>query len=97
MFGLTMDKLVVIGVIAAFVIGPQRLPRAAAALAQLTRRVRDYTGTARERLSDELGPEFREIEWEKLDPRQYDPRRIIQDALRDDSHTDKTPDPSRRS
>jgi len=84
MFGLTMDKIVILGVIAAFVIGPQRLPRAAAALAQLVRRVRDYTGSAKERLSDELGPEFQEIEWKKLDPRQYDPRRIIQEALRDE-------------
>jgi sec-independent protein translocase protein TatB len=84
MFGLTMDKLVLIGVIAAFVIGPQRLPRAAAGLAQLVRRIRDYTGTAKERLNDELGPEFQEIEWQKLDPRQYDPRRIVREALRDD-------------
>jgi sec-independent protein translocase protein TatB len=84
MFGLTMDKLLLLGVIAAFVIGPQRLPRAAAGLAQLVRRARDYTGAAKERLSDELGPEFQEIEWQKLDPRQYDPRRIIRDALRDE-------------
>jgi sec-independent protein translocase protein TatB len=84
MFGLTMDKLLLLGVIAAFVIGPQRLPAAATGLAQIVRRFRDYTGDAKERLSEELGPEFQEIEWQKLDPRQYDPRRIIQNALRDE-------------
>jgi sec-independent protein translocase protein TatB len=28
-----------------------------------------------------LGPEFDEVDWKKLDPRQYDPRRIVRDAL----------------
>jgi sec-independent protein translocase protein TatB len=31
-----------------------------------------------------MGPEYDEIDWKKLDPRQYDPRRIIRDALLDD-------------
>ncbi|HEV7169154.1 MAG TPA: Sec-independent protein translocase TatB, partial [Micrococcaceae bacterium] len=28
-----------------------------------------------------LGPEFEDVDWRKLDPRQYDPRRIIREAL----------------
>jgi sec-independent protein translocase protein TatB len=31
-----------------------------------------------------MGPEFDEVDWKKLDPRQYDPRRIIREALLDD-------------
>ncbi len=31
-----------------------------------------------------MGPEFDDLDWKKLDPRQYDPRRIIREALTDD-------------
>ena len=31
-----------------------------------------------------MGPEFDEVDWTKLDPRQYDPRRIVREALLDD-------------
>jgi sec-independent protein translocase protein TatB len=36
---------------------------------------------AKDRMRDEMGPDFDEIDWKKLDPRQYDPRRIIREAL----------------
>ena len=28
-----------------------------------------------------MGPEFDDVDWKALDPRQYDPRRIVRDAL----------------
>jgi sec-independent protein translocase protein TatB len=31
-----------------------------------------------------LGPDFDDMDWKKLDPRQYDPRRIIREALKED-------------
>lgn len=92
MFGLTIDKVLVIAVLAAFLIGPDRLPAAAASLARLVRGLRELATGARERLRDEVGPEFDDVDWQKLDPRQYDPRRIIRDALLDDtSHPASTP------
>ena len=39
---------------------------------------------AKDRMREEMGPEFDEVDWKKLDPRQYDPRRIIREALVDD-------------
>lgn len=84
MFGLTFEKLLLIAVIAAFLLGPERLPHYAAKLADLVRALRGFTATAKTRLADELGPELTETDWKKLDPRQYDPRRIIRDALTDD-------------
>jgi hypothetical protein len=33
------------------------------------------------RMRDELGPEYQDIDWKKLDPRQYDPRQIVRDSL----------------
>ncbi|WP_378146975.1 Sec-independent protein translocase TatB [Cnuibacter sp. UC19_7] len=85
MFGLTFEKLLLIGVIAVFVIGPQRLPEYSARLAGLVKRLRGMADGAKERMREEMGPEFDEVDWKKLDPRQYDPRRIIRDALLDET------------
>lgn len=83
--GLTLDKLIVIGVIAAIILGPERLPAAAERLAGLVRGVRDLANGAKDRMREEMGPEFDDVDWRKLDPRQYDPRRIVREALRDDA------------
>lgn len=84
MFGLTFEKLLIIGVIAAFLIGPERLPHYAAVLGRFARQVRDFANGAKERVKDEMGDEYESTDWKKLDPRQYDPRRIIREALADE-------------
>jgi sec-independent protein translocase protein TatB len=83
-FGLTFDKLLIIGIIAVFLLGPERLPYYASQLARLVRSMRDMANGAKERMREEMGPDFDDIDWKKLDPRQYDPRRIIREALLDD-------------
>lgn len=84
-FGLTFEKILLIGVIAAVIIGPERLPKAAEAFAKFVRRAGEYLRDTKSRMRDELGPEIDEVDWRKLDPRQYDPRRIIRDALLEDA------------
>jgi sec-independent protein translocase protein TatB len=84
-FGLTIEKLLVIGVIAALLIGPERLPRYAESLARFTQRARDYVRDAKTRVKDEMGDDFEDVNWRDLDPRRYDPRRIIREALLDDA------------
>lgn len=83
-FGLTFDKLLIIAIIAVFLIGPDRLPGYAAQLARLVKSLRGMADGAKERMREEMGPEFDEVDWKKLDPRQYDPRRIIREALVDE-------------
>ncbi|HMH59507.1 MAG TPA: Sec-independent protein translocase TatB [Galbitalea sp.] len=83
-FGLSFEKVLIIAIIAAFLIGPQKLPQYAASLARLVRRVRQMADSAQDRVREEMGPEFEELDWRKMDPRQYDPRRIIREALLDD-------------
>lgn len=83
--GLTFEKLLIIMVIAVFVIGPDRLPHYAQKFAQLVRSIRQLASGAKDRMRDEMGPEFDEVDWRKLDPRQYDPRRIIRDALMEEN------------
>ncbi|WOF24446.1 Sec-independent protein translocase TatB [Microbacterium betulae] len=83
--GLTIEKIALIGFIAALIVGPERLPRYAENLAVLIRRARDWLQGARTRVKDEMGEDFDDVDWQKLDPRQYDPRRIIREALLDDA------------
>ena len=83
-FGLTFEKLLLIGVIAAVIIGPERLPKAAETFAGFVRRAGEYLRDTKSKMRDEIGPEIDDVDWRKLDPRQYDPRRIIREALVDD-------------
>ncbi len=83
-FGLTIEKLLLIGLIAALLVGPDRLPRYAEGLAKLLGRLREFLRGAKTRVRDEMGEDFDDVDWRRLDPRQYDPRRIIREALLDD-------------
>lgn len=84
-FGINGSEFIVLLVVAAVVLGPERLPRYAQQLARLIRELRRMAQGASAQMRDELGPEFDEIDWRKLDPRQYDPRRIVREALADTS------------
>ena len=84
-FGYDMEKFLLLLLVAALLLGPERLPRYAEAFARFVKQAGDYLRGARDRMREEVGPEIDELDWRKLDPRQYDPRRIIRDALMDDS------------
>lgn len=79
--GLSFEKMLVILIIAAFVIGPERLPYYASKLADLVRTARRALNSAKSQLQEELGEDF---DWKQYDPRQYDPRKIIRDAILED-------------
>lgn len=80
-WGLTFEKLLLIGLIAVILIGPDRLPGYAAQFGRLIRSLRDMANGAKNRMREEMGPDYDDVDWKKLDPRQYDPRRIIREAL----------------
>jgi sec-independent protein translocase protein TatB len=89
MIGLTFDKIILIAVIGAFLIGPQRLPALAASLGRLVRYLRQLADGAKRRVREEMGDDFDAVDWKQLDPRQYDPRRIIRGAFVDDLTSDE--------
>ena len=88
MFGLSGEKLLILGLIAVIVLGPERLPEYAKGLANIIKSIRKMAEGAKTQLKDELGEDYNDLDWRKLDPRQYDPRRIIRDAL------NETPEPT---
>lgn len=81
-------ELMILVFLALLLIGPEKLPQYAQQLAKLVRTLKEMMSGAKETLKDELGDDFEELQ--KFDPRQYDPRRIVRDALND-------PAPARRS
>ncbi len=83
MFDINAWELVIILLVAFVVIGPERLPEYAAKLGRLVRQGKLMAENARGQLREQLGPEYEDIDWRAYDPRQYDPRRIVRDALAD--------------
>ncbi len=81
LFGISAGEFIVLVAVAAIVLGPERLPDYARQLARLIRELRNMAQGAGAKVREEMGPEFDEIDWRKLDPRQYDPRRIVREAL----------------
>lgn len=82
-------ELVVILLVVALVVGPDRLPEYARQLAQFVRAARDQVTKVRERVDEEVQAELGDIDWKSLDPRQYDPRRIVREALLDEPGTSR--------
>ena len=80
-------EILVLVVAGLFVLGPERLPSAAAWLGRTVRQVREYATGAREQLRSELGPEFDELRKPLEDlrsVRDLNPRRMVTRHLLDD-------------
>jgi sec-independent protein translocase protein TatB len=81
MFGLSAEKIIILLLLAVLILGPERLPLYAQKLGEWVRKLRQLIDSAQTQMKTELGDEFEDLDWRKLDPRQYDPRRIVREAL----------------
>jgi sec-independent protein translocase protein TatB len=80
-------EILVLIVAGLFILGPERLPSAAAWAGKAVRQVREYATGAREQLRGELGPEFDELRKpleELRGLRNLNPRTAVQRTLFDD-------------
>ncbi len=85
MLGINGGEFLLLILVALVVVGPERLPRYAEQLGAWVRTARGYALDAKKRVSEELGEDVADVDWAALDPRRYDPRRIVREALLDDS------------
>lgn len=83
-FDINGSEFLLLIVVAVIVVGPERLPRYAAQLGAWVRTLRAFLRTAKQRVDAELGDQAADVDWAALDPRRYDPRRIVREALLDD-------------
>ena len=84
MFDINGGEFLILLVVAVLVIGPERLPKYAEQLGQLAKRAKALLQETKSRVDDELGDDLKDVDWAALDPRKYDPRRIVREALLDD-------------
>jgi sec-independent protein translocase protein TatB len=80
-------EILVLVVAGLFILGPERLPGAAAWVGRTIRQVREYATGAREQLRNELGPEFDELRKPLEDLRglrDFNPRNAVRRTLFDD-------------
>ncbi|MPV39137.1 twin-arginine translocase TatA/TatE family subunit, partial [Georgenia subflava] len=94
MVGINGGELVVLLVLAFLLIGPERLPELAQQLGRLTRELKKLATGAKEKVKEELGPDVGDLS--VFDPRQYDPRRIVREALMDDDEPQPARPPAAR-
>lgn len=83
-FGISTWEFLILIVLAAVLIGPDRLPEYLAKFRTFVRSARDMAEGAKTQLKEQMGPEFQDVDWRQYDPRQYDPRRIVREALGED-------------
>jgi sec-independent protein translocase protein TatB len=80
-------EILVLGIAGLFILGPERMPEAAAWLGRNIRKLREYASGARDQLRAEMGPEFDEIRKPLQDLQQlrnFDPKRAVSRYLTDD-------------
>jgi sec-independent protein translocase protein TatB len=86
MFDISWSEFLILIIAGLFILGPERLPSAAAWLGKTVRQVREYATGAREQLRSELGPEFDELRKPLEDLRglrNFDPKRAVTKHLLD--------------
>jgi sec-independent protein translocase protein TatB len=69
MFDINKFEFVVLALIALVVLGPEQLPKYAADAGRFIRQVRAMATDARREVQESLGPEFKDIDLESLNPR----------------------------
>jgi sec-independent protein translocase protein TatB len=74
MFNIGWGEFLILIVAGLLILGPERLPEAAAWLGRTVRQIREFANGAREQLRNELGPEFDELRAPLEDLRGFNPR-----------------------
>ena len=79
MFDLNITKILVLGVLGLVIFGPEQLPRMAAQAGRALRDLRRLADAARNDLTESLGPEFRDFDFNDLNPRAFVRKHLLED------------------
>lgn len=82
---LSFTKLLVLGVVALVIFGPERLPAMAAQAGRALRELRRLADGAKSELQDSLGPEFGQFDISDLNPKQFVRKHLMEDLSGDGS------------
>ncbi|GGW32541.1 sec-independent protein translocase protein TatB [Streptomyces lucensis JCM 4490] len=74
-------ELVTIIVLAVLVFGPDKLPKVIQDVTRTIRKIREFSESAKHDIRSELGPEFKDFEFEDLNPKTYIRKHLDGDEL----------------
>ncbi|MFJ9741587.1 sec-independent translocase [Streptomyces sp. NPDC101166] len=64
-------ELVTLAVLAVLVFGPDKLPKVIQDMTRTIRKIREFSDSAKQDIRAELGPEFKDFEFEDLNPKTF--------------------------
>lgn len=74
-------ELVTIVVLAVLVFGPDKLPKVIQDVTRTIRKIREFSESAKQDIRTELGPEFKDFEFEDLNPKTFIRKQLDGDDL----------------
>ena len=74
-------ELVTLVVLAVLVFGPEKLPKMIQDVTRTIRKIRDFSESAKADIREELGPEFKDFEFEDLNPKAFIRKQLDNDEL----------------
>jgi sec-independent protein translocase protein TatB len=80
MFDIGAPEILVLGILAVIVFGPDKLPGLARKAAKALRYVRQMAGSAQNQLKTELGPDFDDLDFRDLNPKAFVQKHLFSDV-----------------
>lgn len=74
-------ELVTLVVLAVLVFGPDKLPKMIQDVTRTIRKIREFSESAKQDIRSELGPEFKDFEFEDLNPKTFIRKQLDNDEL----------------
>ncbi|MFI6491949.1 sec-independent translocase [Streptomyces sp. NPDC050564] len=74
-------ELVTLVVLAVLVFGPEKLPKMIQDVTRTIRKIREFSESAKADIREELGPEFKDFEFEDLNPKTFIRKQLDNDEL----------------
>jgi sec-independent protein translocase protein TatB len=74
-------ELVTLVILAVLVFGPDKLPKVIQDVSRTIRKIREFSESAKQDIREELGPEFKDFEFEDLNPKTFIRKHLDSDDL----------------
>lgn len=74
-------ELVMLAILAVLIFGPDKLPKVIQDAARIIRKVRAFSDQAQQDIREELGPEFKDVTFEDLNPKTFIRKQLGSDEL----------------
>ncbi|WP_077801820.1 sec-independent translocase [Streptomyces sp. JHA26] len=74
-------ELVTLVILAVLVFGPHKLPKVIQDVSRTLRKIREFSDSAKREIREELGPEFKDFEFEDLNPKTFIRKQLDNDEL----------------